>query len=209
MLAGCGQTASQQAAQQANQAAQQAGQAAQQAGQAAQQGAQSLAQGLSQMAAGLKNAQTGPDGKPITTVDFEKLVDMLPAPAGWTKEKPEGHQVSAPVALSVAEVRYSKGKSNAHVTVTDSALNQVFMMPFTMMLGMNYSEKSTSGYKKSTTYGTQPALEDWNSDSHHGEITLVVNKRYLVQVTGDGLDSMDDLKAVANSIDLNKLGALQ
>src|ERR1700683_4877371 len=110
MIAGCGQSASQQAAQQAAQGAQQApqgaqqaAQGAQQAGQAAQQGAQSFAQGMAQVAQGLKAAQTGADGKPITSVDFEKLVDLLPSPAGWDRTKPEGRQTSAPIATSVAE----------------------------------------------------------------------------------------------------------
>lgn len=216
MIAGCGQSASQQAAQQAAQGAQQAAQGAQQAaqgaqqaGQAAQQGAQSFAQGMAQVAQGLKAAQTGPDGKPITSVDFEKLVDLLPSPAGWDRTKPEGRQTSAPIATSVAEARYTKGTSHAHVTITDSALNQMFMVPFTMMMSMNYSERSTSGYKKSTTYANQPGLEDWNSDNKHGAITIVVNKRFVVQVEGDGFDSMDGLKEVANGIDLNKLAALQ
>jgi uncharacterized phage infection (PIP) family protein YhgE len=211
VLAGCGQPASQQPASQ-QQAAQQAAQGAQQAAQGAQQagqGAQSFAQGMAQMAQGLKAAQTGPDGKPITSVDFEKLVELLPSPAGWERAKPEGHQTSAPIATSVAEARYTKGTSHVHVTITDSALSQIFMMPFTMMLSMNYSERSTSGYKKSTTYATQPGLEDWNADNKHGEITIVVNKRFVVQVTGDGLDSMDDLKGIANGIDLNKLDGIQ
>lgn len=207
-LAGCGQSASQQAAQQAAQGVQQATQGAQQAAQAAQQGQQSLAQGLAQMAQGLKAAQTGPDGKPITSVDFEKLVDLLPSPSGWDRGKPEGHQMSAPVAVSVAEAQYTKGTTHAHVTITDSALSQMFMMPFTMMMSMNYAEKSTSGYKKSAAYGGQPGLEDWNADTKHGEITVVVNKRFVVQINGDGLDSMDTLKAVANSIDLTKLAGI-
>lgn len=208
VLAGCGQSATEQTAKQVAQGAQQAAQGAQQAAQSAQQGQQSMAQGLAQIAQGLKAAQTGPDGKPITSVDFEKLVDLLPAPAGWDRGKPDGHQTSAPVAVSTAEAQYTKGTSRAQVTITDSALSQMFMMPFTMMMSMNYSERSTSGYKKSAAYGGQPGLEDWNSDSKHGEITVVVNKRFVVQVTGDGLDSMDTLKAVANSIDLTKLAGL-
>jgi hypothetical protein len=219
LLAGCGQSSTQQAqqaqqaAQSAQQSAQQAGQAAQQAGQAAgqaaQQGAQSLAQGLAQMAQGLKAAQTGPDGKPLTSVDFEKLVALLPAPAGWDRGKPEGHQTSAPIAVSTAEAQYTKGPLRADVTITDAALSQMFMMPFTMAMSMNYQERSTSGYKKSVTYGTQPALEDWNADSKHGEITIVVNKRFVVVIKGDGFDSMDGVKELANAIDLNKLAGLQ
>jgi type II secretory pathway pseudopilin PulG len=216
ILAGCGQTASQQAAQQAGQAAQQAGQsaqqagqAAQQAGQAAQQGAQSLAQGLSAMAQGLKAAQTGPDGKPITVVDFEKLIALLPQPSGWDRSKPDGTQTSSPFVTSEASANYTKGTFHANVTITDSALNSMVMMPFTMMMSMNYAERSTSGYKKSVQYSGQPGLEEWNSDNKHGEMTMIVNKRYVVSVKGDGFDNMDVLKEIANAIDLNKLAALQ
>ena len=38
---------------------------------------------------------------------------------------------------------------------------------------------------------------------------MIVGKRYVVVVKGDGFDSMDVLKEVANAIDLNKLAALQ
>ena len=214
VLAGCGQAGEQAAkdmqegAQKAAQGAQQAQQSNTQQGQA--QGQQSLAQGLAQMAQGFKTAaQTGPDGKPITSVDFEKLIPFLPSPAGWDRGKPEGHQVTSPVAISTAEAQYTKGTYRAHVTITDSAFSPVFMMPFTMLMSMNYGERSTSGYKKSVAYSAQPGLEDWNSDNKHGEITVIANKRFVIQATGDGFDSMDELKAVVNSIDLTKLGALQ
>ena len=84
ILAGCGQ-AGQLAQQDLQQGAQKAAAGAQQAqqgssAQAVQQGQQSLAAGLAQMAQGLKAAQTGADGKPITVVDFEKLIALLPQP---------------------------------------------------------------------------------------------------------------------------------
>lgn len=214
ILAGCGQAGQQgvkdmqEGAQKAAQGAQQAQQAGTQEGQA--QGQQSLAQGLAQMAQGFKTAaQTGPDGKPITSVDFEKLLPFLPSAAGWERDKPEGHQVTSPVAVSTADVRYTKGNAHAHVTITDSAFSPVFMMPFTMLMSMNYGERSTSGYKKSVAYSSQPGLEEWNSDNKHGEVTVIANKRFVVQATGDGLESMDDLKAIVNAIDLARLGALQ
>jgi hypothetical protein len=213
ILAGCGQ-AGQQAQQDLQQGAQKVAAGAQQAQQAAtaqgqQQGQQSLAAGLAQMAQGLKAAQTGPDGKPIAVVDFEKLIALLPEPSGWDRSKPEGTQTSSPFVTSQASANYTKGNFHANVTITDSALNSMVMMPFTMMMSMNYSERSTSGYKKSVQYSGQPGLEEWNSDNKHGEMTMIVNKRYVVSVKGDGFDSMDVLKELSNGLDLNKLAALQ
>ncbi len=213
-LAGCGQTAEQKKAQDdlkqgAQQVAQGAQQAAAGAAQGASAGAQSLAQGLQQMADGLKAAQTGPDGKPIQVVDAEKLVDVLPSPEGWEKSKPEFKQTSSPFNSSNAEARYTKGHFNVHVEVTDAALNQMIMMPFTMMMSMNYQERSSSGYKKSVKYSDQPALEEWNADSKHGETTIVVNKRFVVQCEGNGFDSMDVMKEVVDKIDIKKLASLK
>jgi hypothetical protein len=213
VLAGCGQ-AGQQAQQDLQQGAAKAAAGAQQAQQGAnpqavQQGQQSLAQGLAQMAQGLKAAQTDANGKPITVVDFDKLIALLPQPSGWERSKPEGTQTSSPFVTSQASANYTKGNFHANVTITDSALNSMVMMPFTMMMSMNYSERSTSGYKKSLQYDGQPGLEEWNSDNHHGEMTMIVNKRYVVVVKGDGFDSMDALKEISNGLDLKKLAALQ
>lgn len=213
-LSACGQSG-QQGAQQMQDGAQKVAQGAQQSQQATTpqgqaQAQQSLSQGLAQMAQGFKTAaQTGPDGKPITSVDFDKLIAFLPAPAGWERGKPEGHQVTSPVTVSLAEAQYTKGNFRAHVTITDSAFSPIAMMPFTMLMSMNYSEKSTSGYKQSVAYSSQPGIEDWDSDTKHGEITIIANKRFIVQATGDGFDSMDELKSVVKAIDIAKLGSLQ
>ncbi len=213
-LAGCGQTPEQKKASDdlkkgADQIAQGAQQAAAGAAQGAQAGAQSLAQGLQQMADGLKAAQTGPDGKPIQVVDFEKLVDLLPAPEGWERSKPDGKMSTSPFSTSMAEARYTKGHFNVNVTITDAALNQMLMMPFTMAMSMNYQERSTSGYKKSVKYANQPALEEWNADNKHGEVTILVNKRFVVNCEGNGFDSMDVMKEVVDKIDVNKLASLK
>jgi len=213
-LAGCGQRPEQKkAAEDMKQGAQPVAQGAQKAAEGAQQGAQagaqSLAEGLQQMANGLKAAQTGADGKPIQVVDFEKLIEILPSPEGWERSKPEGKQTSSPFSSSIAEARYTKGHFDVHVEITDSALNSMVMLPFTMMMSMNYQERSSSGYKKSVQYSKQPALEEWTADSKHGEVTIIVNKRFVVQCDGHGFDSMDVMKEVVDKIDINKLAALK
>ncbi len=177
------------------------------AAQQAQQGAQQFAQGLQQLAQGMQ--QTGADGKPVPPVDFEKLLALLPEVDGWTRDKPEGRQVSSPFAVSTAEAHYQKGDAGMDVTITDSALNKLVVAPFTMMLASNYSERTTSGYKKATKIHDMPAWEEWNSDDKEGEVGIVVGDRFIVQAKGSSLENMDAVHAFVDKIDLQKLQSVK
>jgi X-X-X-Leu-X-X-Gly heptad repeat protein len=178
------------------------------AGQPSQQSAQQMASGLQQLAQGMQQMQTGPDGKPIQVVDFEKLMAVLPDVNGWEKGKPHGEQSSTMFNVSSADARYTKGDFQVKVTITDAALNPMLMTGFTMAMGMQ-NERSSSGFKRSATYGGQPGLEEWNSDGKSATVTVAVNKRFIVKAEGSGFDSFDVVKEVVNQIDLAKLAALK
>src|SRR4029079_1997709 len=143
------------------------------ASQNAQQGTQGLAQGLQQLAQGLQ--QTGADGKPVPPIDFEKLEALEPdAPSGWEKGKSKGQTTSMGVSVSTAEVRYTKGDADVKLTITDAAFNQLVMAPFSMMLAMGYSERTSDGYKKATTVRGNPAFETWDNNNKHGEVGVII-----------------------------------
>lgn len=195
----------------ANKVAAGAQQAASNSPQTSQQGAQTVAQGLQQMAQTLQQAaQTGPDGKPIQPVDFEKLTALLPAaPDGWQASKPEGQTISTPVANSNADATYTKGNLSVKVQIVDTAASPLLMGPLTMIAGMGVNERSSSGYKRSSTVNGQLHYEELNSDDKHAEMTNLVNKRFIVKCEGNGMDTMDPVKQISDLIDLNKLAALK
>jgi hypothetical protein len=188
----------------------QAAQAAAQTAQAAQQGSQQLAAGLQQLAQGLTQmAQKDANGKAVEAVDFEKLVALLPAPAGWTKSKPTGKQVTAVISTSNAEASYTKGPMNVRLEITDSAFSQLLLAPLSMMLAAGYSERSSDGYKKSLSMSGSPAYEEWSNDTKNGEVTALVANRFIVSAKGSSLDSIDSLRGILNQVDLNKLAAMK
>lgn len=201
-IAACGKSAEQKAAEQLAEAAKQAADASKQAGQ----GAQSLAQGMQQLAQSL--GATGRDGKPVPPVDFEKLEQLLPSPGGWEKGKSKGQQMSMGISMSTAEVSYTKGERDMHLTITDAAFSQLFMAPFAMYLASGYSERSSDGYKKGVTLGGQPGFEEWRNDGNHGEVTVIVGKRFVVAGKGS-VDKIDDIRALVEAVDFNKLAALK
>ncbi len=174
----------------------------------AQQSAQSMAQGLQQMAQGMQQMQTGPDGKPIKVVDFEKLMELLPDVPGWEKEKPKGEQSSSMMNVSNAEARYTKGDFRVKLSITDAALNQMLMTGFTMAMALQ-NERSSTGFKRSATYSGQPAFEEWNSENKSANVTIAVNKRFIVKAEGSDFDSFDVIKEVVDKIDMAKLAALK
>lgn len=226
-VAGCGGTGTQQAAQSSAQSTPSAAerpqaapgaqpapatpQGAAPAPQSAQQSAQQVAQGLQQLAQGFQQMaqQKDASGKPVPPVDFEKLEALLPSPAGWTKGKSKGEQMTTMVSISNAEVDYTKGAMNAHLEITDSALSQMLLAPLGMMLAAGYSERSSSGYKKSMVTNGSPGYEEWNNDDKRGEITVVVANRFIVAAKGSSLDSIESLRGIVTQIDLNKLAALK
>lgn len=213
VLVGCGGTSQQQQAAQEGmkKAAEGAQQAANAAQQGSQQGANALAQGLQQMAQGFQQAaQTGPDGKPIQVVDFEKLVALLPpAGNGWERDTPDGSTTQTPFAMSIASAHYTKGNYHVKIEITDAAFNQMLIAPIGMLMSLGCNERSTHGYKRSSTSGATQTCEELNVDNKSVEVTAFVNKRFVVKLEANGMDSSDPVKEVSNGVDWNKLAGLK
>ncbi len=188
--AGCGSSENRQA----EQAAQQIQQGAEQV----QRSAEEMAQGLQQMAQ-----------SQAEVVDFEVLKGLLPTVNGWTQSGARGEQISMPMKFSRAEAQYSRGESSVDLEITDSALNQMLLAPMSMFLASGYSERSDEGFKRATKIGAHPGLEDWNSGTRRGEITAVVNNRFIVQATGHDVEDLAAVRQVVDAIDLAKLSALK
>jgi hypothetical protein len=57
--------------------------------------------------------------------------------------------------------------------------------------------------------GDQPGYEKWNSRNKSGELTAIVNKRFIVQVNGHGIPDPKVLQDAMASVDLKKLASLK
>ena len=204
---GCGKSEEQKAAEKLVEAQKQLVQAATQTANSA--AAQGMAQGANAMAA-MANAMapTGPDGKPLPPVDFEKLVDLLPNVAGWEKGKAAGQTMSMPMAMATAEVRYTKGDERVKLTLTDASMARLFLAPM-LVFANGFNQRTTEGYKKSTTIGGFPGWEEWNTESKHGEVAAIVSNRFAASATGSNLTSIDSAKAILTAVDLAKLATLK
>jgi hypothetical protein len=195
------------AAEQVQQGAAAMQQGAQQMANAAQNSSQQMANGLQAMAQGFQQMAQGAAAN-TKSVDYEQLKALLPDVGGWTKTNAKGEEMSMPVSYSRAEAQYSKDPSHIDLEITDTALSQLLLAPMSIFLNSGYSERSDDGFKRAAKVGNQPGYEEWNTGSKRGEVTAVVNGRFVVHATGNDVESIDPVRKVVESVDLSKLAAL-
>ena len=175
-----------------------------------QKGAETAAKSLGDLAAGLSSAVGGdPNIKPVDPVSFRDLIALLPAPAGWEREKPTGERMTSPVSFADASVRLMKGEATVTVKITDSGFNQLLVAPFAMFLAGNYEKETSSGYEKSIKIGDAPGLEKWDSETKSGDVTIIVSKRFIVEIDGSSIEDPKVLHAMLDAVDLKKLADLK
>ncbi len=167
-------------------------------------GLEGLARGFQQMAAG-SNGQR----KVVEPVSFRELEAALGDISGWKKGRPTGERMTSPVTYSEAKVTYTNGDAELDAQISDSAFNQLILAPAAMMLNSGYEKETDSGYEKATKIDGNPALEKWNGEDKSGELTVLVNNRFIVQLEGRNLRDAGVLHSAAGAIDLKKLASLK
>lgn len=176
----------------------------------AQKGADEMARGFEAMAKGLAGA-AGADGdlKPVDPVSFKELQAVMADVSGWTKENPTGERMTAPFAFSQASVTYKKGDADIDLKIMDSGFNQLLFAPFAMFMSAGYEKETQDGFEHSVNINGNPGWEKYSKGSRDGELNVVVNRRFLVQVEGRGIDDTKVLRTVFDATDVKKLSSLK
>lgn len=181
-------------------------QATQQADKDAAPGLGEMARGFEAMARSAKEMEDLSKRPPVEPVSFKVLAPFFPDLAGWEKGTPEGEKMSAPVAISHSEVEYTKDDARIRAKITDSGNNAMFLAPFMIYLTAGYERETSDGYEKSVKVGDQPGWEQWDGESKSGELNIFVNKRFLVELDGNGIENTQVLHDLAGRIDMRTLG---
>ena len=69
---------------------------------------------------------------------------------------------------------------------------------------VDIDKENESGYEKTITYKGNKGYEKYDNDGKHGELNILVAKRFVVEANGNNV-SMDQMKAAVNMIDVGKL----
>lgn len=220
ILAACGPSPEQVAREQAMKDLEAAAKAMEAAGKkaeaAAQKGGAELGAALGDVmkaVGGMAGAAGGVGGAGgFESIDFRKLREALPQElAGFEKGESSGEKNDAfGIAISVAKQSFKSadGKQRVRFEVTDpGSLAGPFALANAWM-NIDIDKETSSGYEKTSTVGGRKLYEKWNNGNKHGEVTLVVGNRFLVEVDARGIE-MKDVKSLLAKIDVAKLESMK
>jgi hypothetical protein len=73
---------------------------------------------------------------------------------------------------------------------------------------LDIDKETSSGYEKTSTVSGRKLHEKWDKAGKHGEATLVIGNRFMVEVDAHGIE-MNDVKSLLSKIDVSKLEAMK
>jgi hypothetical protein len=145
-----------------------------------------------------------------TPVDFHQLEGLLPAALpGMTRQQARG---AANKALGVQQTSASAtyqgaGNGRAEVEISDATAVSG-LMDMADSMNVSATTESDSGFEKDVTLDGRKVHQKYDRNSHHGELSTLVARRFAVSVSGDDV-SVEDLERALSSVDLKSLEALK
>lgn len=153
--------------------------------------------------------------KPLAVVSVDALKTMIPNVDGWTRGEPAGDvvHVSDDTGYSFVVGKFTNGAAKVRLTIGDTVGTGDCLMALAAMISVlpeGYSESpapATSIVR--FTYEGFQAASKWNADKFVGEFSVLVNGRFVVKAEGEGVDTLDTLRAFVSKVDLKKLAELK
>lgn len=140
-------------------------------------------------------------------VHFKQLMPVVELKlSGWTVEdKPKGSTIKqGEFAVSQAQATYRNGDQTLEITVMDLLGQPIPFMAGMPQIDMESSEETL----RSITIQGFKGLETFRPQDHHGELNLSVAARFWVKIDGNGINSLEPLRAAAQQLDLAKLAEM-
>jgi hypothetical protein len=142
-------------------------------------------------------------------VYFRTLEVLLPSSLpGMQRGTPEGNANQAMgIRATSADVDFH-GPNNASINV--SIKDATALSGLAGLAEMANGDESEQGdnYEKNETIDGRSVHEKWDAASKHGELSLIVGKRYGVDVEGNNVN-MDALKNALAQVDMGKLESMK
>jgi len=146
-------------------------------------------------------------------VNFKQLQGFLPKAdlAGYTKGKPGGSTSSAMgMSSSEATLKYAKTEESwIEVKISDTAGVPMAAMGLAMVGMTEYENETETGYDKTIKVQGFPGTEKVERGEYKSaEISVVVAKRFMVELKCEACDDISNLKKLVESMDLGGLAKL-
>jgi hypothetical protein len=146
----------------------------------------------------------------VDPVDFHALKDLLPGSLpGMQRTNAEGSSQAALGMKSSEATATYQGDAGARAEIKIADVSAVAgLMDAAGGIAQSVTSESDTGFERNTTIGGQSAHEKYDNRSKHGDLTVIVAKRFVVDIAGDSVD-MSALEQYAGAIDFSRLAAMK
>lgn len=148
-------------------------------------------------------------GTAVALVPHERLPGLFPEFDGWSRTPPTSSAITLPAPASHATSAYTRGAARIDLQVTDTGGHAELVKTLGGIAGSSFSQTAANGYMKGTTFGGFPAVESWNHVDKLGEISILVEGRFIVHASGTGIDGVATLQQVLERMDFRRLASMR
>uniref|UniRef100_A0A832G872 Lipoprotein n=1 Tax=Ignavibacterium album TaxID=591197 RepID=A0A832G872_9BACT len=169
---------------------------------------------LENFAESMKNlSESFNEGKKVNPVDFRDLKSLLPEQIGTLKRTNASGEKSSAMGINIskADADYREEQGNKRIDIEITDLGSVTGLSAFAAYGWYMTEidkETDDGYEKTFTYKGNKGYEKYNNKYQNGDISVLVAKRFVVEINGDNV-SMDEMKAALDMIDIGKLEGMK
>ena len=153
--------------------------------------------------------------KPLPVVTVDALQTMMPQADGWTRGAfvSDVVRVSDDIGYSFTGADFTRGAAKVHLTIGDTIGAGDCLLALAGMISVlpeGYAETpAPSTAIMRFTYEGFQAASKWNAEKFSGEFSVLVAGRFVVKAEGEGVESLDTLRAFVAKIDFKKLADLK
>jgi hypothetical protein len=146
----------------------------------------------------------------VEVVDFKSLTALLPADLPGMRRTDSRGETQAAIGVKTASATGTyQGDNGAamHIEITDlSAVSG--LIGLAGALAQESTSQSDTGFERNASIGGRSVHEKYDSRARHGELTVMLAKRYQVELTGDGVE-ISTLEQALGRIDLGRLESMK
>lgn len=135
----------------------------------------------------------------------DALKAVVPDLPGWDRSTVIAQAIDLPERATVAGATFTRGDARLDFEISDTNGASGMVESLAAMAGTPFQRPLDSGYMKSATISGAPAIESWNSTDRSGELSVLVNKRYIINIGGRGIDEPSAMRTLAERTDLTRL----
>ncbi len=136
------------------------------------------------------------------SVPSATLAGFLPNPSGYTAHEPSTSSANFNgIEWSVAKRQFDNGGKHINVTLADYNYAQGLTAAYSMLA--NFSSEDENSLQHGEKFGSYPGWVQWQKKSNNGTVGVIVNDRIYLIIEGSGGVTLDDLRGVANSMNLD------